>query len=65
MATAGLLLLLFAAGFARYGEGFAIGVALGAVAGAAFWMRVGQYRRGAGHARSIWHSHQAAIRGRR
>lgn len=61
----GLLLLLFAAGFARYGEGFAVGAALGVLVGATFWMKVGQYRRGAGHARSIWRSHQAAIRARR
>ena len=63
MKTAGLAVLLFAAGFARYGEGFAPGVALGSLIGAAFWMRVGQHRRGAAHARKIWHSHRADIRG--
>ena len=59
----GLLLLLFAAGFARYGEGFAVGVALGMLVGSAFWMRVGQNRRGTAHAYGIWKSHRAAIRG--
>lgn len=59
----GLLLLLFAAGFARYGEGFAVGVGLGLVVGAAFWMRVGMHRRGFGHARGIYKSHREAIRG--
>lgn len=59
----GLALVLFAAGFARYGEGFAIGAALGLVVGAAFWMRVGQYRRGYAHARGIRRSHWTAIGG--
>lgn len=59
----GLALVLFAAGFARYGDGFAYGVALGSFVGAAFWMRVGQNRRGSAHAFGIWKSHRAAIRG--
>lgn len=59
------LLLMFAAGFARYGAGFAYGVGLGLLVGANVWMRVGQYRRGYAHARGIRRSHWDAIGGRR
>jgi hypothetical protein len=49
-----LALLLVAAGVARYGEGFAVGVAGGMLVGAAFWMRLGQHRRGYAHGRRLW-----------
>lgn len=63
MKTIGIALLLFAAGFAHYGEGFAPGAAFGMLVGAVFWMRVGQYRRGYAHARGIRRSHWHAIGG--
>lgn len=60
-----LALLVFAAGFARYGEGFALGVGLGVAVAAGAAFRAGQYARGYGHARGIRRSHWQAIGGRR
>lgn len=56
-----LALLLFLIAAKIWGAPVLVGGLL--VAFIAF--RAGQYHRGFGHARGIWHSHQAAIRGQR